>query len=614
MILGGVVYHDPARRMGVEVVRAMAGGRSDAAEPAWVGCGPFGVFVTGSGQAPVEHPAVVLAADADLLNLTELQGLTGREDLAGVIARLYEREGAEAVRRLRGGFALALWDRGSRQLLLAVDQFGIRRLHYAVTPEGFAFASRASALLALPGTRREAEPTSLYHYLNLGFVPAPRSIFPGIFRLPPGHQLIVRDGRPQPSRYWDLTYTERPLSVDESAAATARLAQASVALALEGASPKATGAFLSGGTDSSTVLGLMRKLTGERVNAFSIGFQEERYNELDHAELAARHFDAAHYVHVVTPAEALAALPSLVEAYDEPFGNDSAIGTLLCARLARSCGVTRLLAGDGGDEIFGGNQRYATDHLFARYQRIPGVLRRGLVEPVLLSLREVGLVGKAQRYIRRANIPNPRRFYFYELFFAQDGQALLDPEFVRALEPDAPWALIEEHFRRAPATAELNRLLYLDMKLAIGDNDLLKVTRTGEVAGVDVRFPFLDLPLVEFTATWPARFKVRGVEKRYLFKRAFRPLLPPATLAKRKHGFGVPTSAWLKTHAGFAALAQDSLRGPDCRVRPYFRAGAIEQLFALHAQDPTPFYGGILWGLLMLELWHRRHLSPGVTA
>ncbi len=614
MIFGGLVYHDPARRMGAEVARALAGSRSDAGQPAWISSGPFGLVVAGAGPAPADHPTAILAADADLLNLTELQDLTGQGELTGIIAGLYEREGAEAVRRLRGGFALALWDRASRQLLLAVDHFGIRRLHYTVTPEGLAFASRVASLVALSGARREAEPNSLYYYLNLGFVPAPRSIFPGVLRLPPGHRLILRDGRPQSSRYWDLAYTERPLSVDEGVAATVRLAQASVGLALEGASPKTTGAFLSGGTDSSTVLGLMRKLTGERGNAFSIGFHEERYNELEYAELAARHFDAAHYVHMVSPADGLAALPDLVEAYDEPFGNDSAIGTLLCARLARSCGVTRLLAGDGGDEIFGGNQRYATDHLFARYQRIPALLRRGLLEPALRSLPEAGLVGKAQRYIRRANIPNPRRFYFYELFFAQDGQSLLAPEFMRVLEPDAPWALIEEHFRGAPARAELNRLLYLDMKLTIGDNDLLKVTRTGEMAGVDVRFPFLDLPLVEFTSTWPARLKVRGVEKRYLFKRAFRELLPPATLAKRKHGFGVPTSSWLKTHAGFAALAHDSLRGSDCRVRQYFRPGALEQLFGLHAQDPTPFYGGILWNILMLELWHRRHLSPEVSA
>lgn len=614
MILGGLVYNDPSRRMEPELARSMAGGRPPAAEPTWTGCGSFGVFVRGCGPVLSETPAVVLAAQADLLNLAELEDITGQQGLPGVIGALYERDGIEMMRRLRGGFALALWDRASRQLLLASDQFGIRRLYYAVTPTGFAFASRAAALPVLSAAQRAVEPSSVYHYLNFGFVPAPRSIYAGVVRLAPGERLIVRNGRPQSSRYWDLAYTERPQSAVESAATTARLAEASVALALDGSSAKTTGAFLSGGTDSSTVLGLMRKVTGERVPAFSIGFEEERYDELEYAELAARHFDATHYVHVVTPDEALAALPELVEGYDEPFGNDSAIGTLLCARLARSCGVTRLLAGDGGDEIFGGNQRYATDHIFARYQRLPAAFRRGLLEPMLRILPEVGPVGRARRYVRRASIPNPRRFYSYEFFFAQEGHSLLAPEFIRNLEADAPWALVEEHYHRVAARAELNRLLYLDMKLAIGDNDLLKVTGTADLAGVAVRFPFLDVPMVEFTATWPAHFKVRGTEKRYLFKRAFRPLLPAATLAKRKHGFGVPTSSWLKTHAGFVALAQDSLLGPHSHVRPYMRAGALEQLFTLHQKDATPFYGSILWSLLMLELWHRRHLATGVAA
>jgi asparagine synthase (glutamine-hydrolysing) len=614
MILGGLVLADPSRRMEPGVMRAMTGSPAHAGEPTWVGCGPFGVFVRGSGPVLSETPAVVVAAHADLVNLTELQDLTGEEGLPGVIARLYERDGVEAMRRLRGGFAVALWDRATRRLLLAVDQFGIRRLYYASTAMGLAFASRASALTPLSPARHGVDVSSAYYYLNLGFVPAPRSIFAGVARLAPGHRLMTRNGQAEVSRYWDLTYTERSASAAESAETTVRLASAAVGLALEGASAKTTGAFLSGGTDSSTVLGLMRRLTGERVPAFSIGFEDERYDELKYAELAARHFDAAHYVHVVTAEEALAALPALVEGYDEPFGNDSAIGTLLCARLARSCGVTRLLAGDGGDEIFGGNQRYATDRIFARYQLVPALFRRGLLEPALRLFPEVGLVGKAQRYVRRASIPNPRRFYSYEFFFAQEGHSFLAPEFVRTLEADAPWALVEEHYHRVAASAELNRLLYLDMKLAIGDNDLLKVTGTADLAGVAVRFPFLDLPMVEFTTTWPARFKVRGTEKRYLFKRAFRPLLPAATLAKRKHGFGVPTSSWLKTHAGFVALARDTLLAPDCRVRTYMRSGALEQLFALHKQDATPFYGSILWSVLMLELWHRRHLSAGASA
>jgi asparagine synthase (glutamine-hydrolysing) len=274
--------------------------------------------------------------------------------------------------------------------------------------------------------------------------------------------------------------------------------------------------------------------------------------------------------------------------------------------------VTRLLAGDGGDEIFGGNERYRTDRLFARYGLIPEFARRRLLEPLLFRLPGGGpLAGRAQRYVRRATLPNPRRFYSYEFFFVDDEAGLLHPDFRAAVAADLPHRVTQARYERVRASAELNRLLYLDLKLTIGDNDLFKVTRTAELAGVGVRFPLLDLALVEFTGTLPVHFKVRGLEKRYLFKQAFADLLPPETLTKRKHGFGVPTSVWLRSHRAFGDFARDVLLSERARQRGYFRPGAIERLFALHAAEPSPYYGTVLWTVLMLELWHRRHLEAG---
>jgi asparagine synthase (glutamine-hydrolysing) len=271
------------------------------------------------------------------------------------------------------------------------------------------------------------------------------------------------------------------------------------------------------------------------------------------------------------------------------------------------------MAGDGGDEIFGGNERYRTDQIFARYGRVPAPIRR-LLEPVLGALPQgmPGIIGKAQRYVRRANIPNPRRFYSYEFHVAQHASEMLEPGFLRTCVPDGPWQVLESHFGRVQARSELNRLMYLDLKLTIGDNDLFKVTRTAELGGVAVRFPFLSVPLVEFTGTLPPSFKVRGLEKRYLFRRTFRSLLAPETLAKEKHGFGVPTAEWLKRHPGMRELARDTLLSARTAQRGYFKAGVLEGLFAQHAaDDKTPFYGDILWSLLMLELWHRRHADRG---
>jgi asparagine synthase (glutamine-hydrolysing) len=568
-----------------------------------------GLFAT--GQACLERSDTVwVAADADLLNLDELRAFSGLgEAKGGLLTRLYELEGPGFLRRLRGAFSIVLWDRRQRSLLLAVDHFGLRRLYYAVGGDGIAFASRIAAVRAAPGQESSIEPAAIFNYLNFGFIPAPRTPYTGIWRLPPGHVLQAQGGCVRLAPFWDMTYGEGRQREDRAAAAVYRLSHQAVQDAFGRDNPKETGAFLSGGTDSSTVVGLMTRLAGEPVHCFSIGFHEDRYDELRYAELAARQFGALHHTRIIKAEDALEALPDLVDAYDEPFGNNSAIGTFLCARMAREHGIRRLLAGDGGDEIFGGNERYRMDRIFARYSRVPAAIRHGLLEPALLHLPAgmPGILGRAQRYVRRANIPNPRRFYSYEFHVAQNAETLLQDDFRRRVSMDAPWQVLEEYFARPRATSELNRLMYLDLKLTLGDNDLFKVTRTAEIAGIAVRFPFLALPLVEFTGSLPGKFKVRGTEKRYLFKQAFRSLLPAEILAKRKHGFGVPTAEWLRSHRGIREVARDTLLDRRTAQRGYFRPGALERLFAEHAAETTPFYGDIIWSLLMLELWHRRH-------
>jgi asparagine synthase (glutamine-hydrolysing) len=610
-VIGGLIRHDPAEPLAPAALSDMMGRAGGG--PTWTAHvrGSVGFFSSLGPRSLASSEGAWLVADTDLGNARELSRLGGEGDEPALLARLYEREGTAFLRRLRGAFALALWDPQQRQLVLAVDHFGIRRLAYAVHPGGIAFASRVTALRAATGSPSALDPAAIYAYLNFGYLPAPVTPFVGVHRLPPGHVLVVRDGQTRLERYWDVTYAPVPQSRHEAAVALDRVTEAAVAGALGGRTSKETGAFLSGGTDSSTVVGLMARVSGEKVNAFSIGFGEAAYNELEYAAIAARHFGATQYTRLVSAADALEVLPRLVDAYDEPFGNNSAIATYFCAQLASETGVRTLLAGDGGDEIFGGNERYTTDWIFNRYQLLPRVVRRALLEPVLRHVpREARhVLGRARRYVERANVPNPRRFYHSEFFFAREGERVLSPDFRAAVDPETPYAVLEEHYRHATASEELDRLLYLDLKLTIGDNDLLKVTRTCEVAGVEPRFPLLDPRLVELTATWPARFKVRGLEKRHLFRHAFRPLLPAETLAKRKHGFGVPTSAWMKKDRRFGDFVRDVLLAPRVRERGYFRDGAIAELLRLHAEDTTPYYGDILWTVLMLELWQRRHVD-----
>ena len=608
-IVGGIVYGDPTRRSDLDVLSALLPGAADLAQARRIDVAGAVLAAVGPG-AVSEHVAEgALVADLDLTNLGDLPGISEGMTPARCLQQLYAQHGSAFATRLRGAFAIALWSPTQRRLVLVGDRFGFRRVYYAVTEQGVAFGSRVKSPLALSGCPRELDPDAVYAYLNFGTVPAPQSIYRAVRRLAPGQALVWENGRMKLEQYWEVAYGERSLGRVAAARATYGQTEKAVRQTLGDLDPKHTGAFLSGGTDSSTVVGLLSRLTGERVLAFSIGFQETRYNELEYAELAAKHFDAAHYTKIVTADEALGCLPDIVTAYDEPFGNNSALPSYLCALHARETGVKVLLAGDGGDEIFGGNERYRRESILARYRRIPTVLRRSLIEPVVrrFSAEAPSLPGKARRYVERASMPNPERFYSTEFFVNQHRDRLLHPDFLAATTPDWPLLVARRHFEAASGAAELNRLLHVDLKITLADNDLFKVVRTAEAAGVGVRFPLLDHSLVEFMATLPVSFKVRGAEKRYIFKEAFAGLLPERILAKVKHGFGLPTSDWLKQHKGFRELGRDVLLSTRSRQRGYFASGAVEELFRLHEADQTPFYGDILWNILMLELWHDRH-------
>jgi len=593
--VAGVVHRDPARPVRVPA----APGHLSAP----------GLLLRGAGErSRVEAGAdALLVGDLDVSNLDQMLAGTGGGSAAEAVGRLYRREGIAFLARLRGAFALAAWFPAERRLLLAADRFGIRRIYYACTAEALSFGPRTTDVLGLADVPDDLDPDAVYAYMSFGTVPAPQSMYRAVRRLPSGHVLVWSDGSLSVAPYWDLAYAERPRPLPLAAAEMVRYTEEAVGQALLETSLKTTGAFLSGGTDSSTVVGLMTRLTGEQVNTFSIGFREQRYDELEYARLAARHFGAAHYTQLVTADDAFACLPDLVAGYDEPFGNNSAVPTYLCARLARDNGMERLLAGDGGDEIFGGNERYRKAQILARYGVIPGPVRRRIIEPLLRALPAGGgtVLGKVQRYVARASQPNPDRFYSSEFLFVQERDRLLDAGFRSLVAPDWPLQVARRHFRTVRAESELDRLLYLDLKITLADNDLLKVSRAAEMAGISVRFPLLDHPLVEYTATLPSRYKVHGTEKRYLFKRAFASLLPREILSKKKHGFGLPISDWLKYHQPFRELARDVLLSARTRQRGYYAPGALEWLFDQHQADSTPYYGDILWTLLMLELWHR---------
>ena len=572
------------------------------------------------GGAFYENGAVAVAFDGVIYNARDLTREFSAQptDSAHLIALIYERHGLDLFTKLNGPCAVCIVDKCTARVAVATDRFGIQPVVYLADGARLACAPRIRELLAVPGIDPgEIDPGSLVDYLNLSAVPSPRTIYRNVKKLPPGYLLTVeaRDLTPRLTRYYDIDYTDAALGereVLERLPAGIEEAVATITSA-EAASGRRVGAFLSGGTDSSTITGMIKKVAGS-VKTFSIGFDEPGYNELDYARIAARHFGAEHYEFMVTPEDVLQTLDRLMDVYDEPFGNASAVPTFFCARLAREHGVDTLLAGDGGDEIFGGNERYAAGKVFSVYHRIPAFLRKGLIEPLVsLTPSAHPVIDKGKSYIRRANTPQPDRFFSYNPVAALGVENIFSPDFLRQAHGHDPAAWARELWDAVGTNDELNRLLYLDMKFTITDNDLRKVSGMTELAGARVAYPFLDHRLVDFAAGIPAGLKVKGKHLRYIFKEALRDFLPSEIIVKKKHGFGLPIGVWIRTKENVASFVRETLLDPSCTIRPYLRYGFLDGLFCLHRETGAAFYGDFIWHLMMLELWHRKAARAGAV-
>src|SRR5712691_3287077 len=573
-------------------------------------------------QQVADIPGVRIAADAELLNRPELTSRlkSGDFDPAGLtsaelLARLYREHGVSFIGLLDGVFSFALWDEENRRLLLAIDRLGVNSLYWRKEGDRILFASRAGAILGAQEAPAAVNPAALVQYMLFSAVPAPIAIYQGIEKLRPGFCLIYEAGQIRQTRYWDLQYRESDnRNVAHWAHEVREGMRAAVQNHLTGVDPEKTGAYLSGGTDSSSVVAFMNERHSP-VNTYSIFFAEALYSEIGFARTTAEHFHANHHELSLTSRDAYDSIPKIMEYYDEPFSNSSAIGAYHCARMARESGVTTLLAGDGGDELFAGNERYATDKRFALYQLAPAWLRKGFIEPFAAHLpQNESCLSLPRRYVRRANIPLPRRIFSYHLLLSTPPEEMFEPGLLESVPPETWLNVPEEHFRSAAADNDLNRLLYLDVKMTLADNDLRKVLGTAEMAGVRARFPLLDYRLAELSGRVPSALKMRGFEKRFIFKEAMKTILPHNVLYKKKHGFGVPVALWFLQDPRLEALVVDVLTDSRTRQRGYFRPSFLDHLLKLHRGKDAHFYGEILWYLIALELWHRQHLERSLES
>ena len=520
----------------------------------------------------------------------------------------YVAEGSDFLQHLGGDFALALVDDRVGSVVLAIDRMGVRNLVYEESAATLIFGSTSDVLLAHPLARGTIDPQSIYDYVYFHMIPAPATAYREHARLRPGHALIFESGRVTTRSYWQIRFSEPAHGKVEDFKPAFRAAL--TAGVTECASAQRCGTFLSGGTDSSTITGVLGAVAGAPARTYSIGFAAEGYDEMEYARITARHFATEHHEYYVTPDDVVRVIPILAAAYDQPFGNASAVPTYYCARMAQADGIMRLLGGDGGDELFGGNSRYAKQHQLALYERIPALLRRGVLEPLLLGMpgtNAVPIVRKARSYVEQARLPMPARYESYNLLERVGPRNLFDGEFLAQIDQDRPHARLHEAYHASHATSLINRLLALDLEFTLADNDLPKVTRTCDLAGIDVAFPLLREPVVELSATLPPDFKLRGTRLRYFFKEALRDFLPPETITKTKHGFGLPAGLWLRDHAPLRELANDALG--SLRRRGIFRGEFLDELLARRLREHPGYYGTLLWILMMLELWFEQR-SP----
>ncbi|MDD5034233.1 MAG: asparagine synthase-related protein [Methylococcaceae bacterium] len=553
-----------------------------------------GIFVCTKGQ--------IRWKDSGLAELAEQQGS------AQALYEAYQRDDIQLLDLLSGSFVLAIVNVHTHRTLIAIDRLGIESLFYSVRQGQLIFSSNARAIQCHPAADGGIDPQAIYDYLYFHMVPSPRSIFNGVEKLMPGQYLLFEGQQLIKEFYWQPQYVENTRStLTQLKSSFFDILQSSVARASTGSR---TGAFLSGGTDSSTVSGMLRKIAGKSVETYSIDFNAEGFDETEYARLAAKHFDTHPHEYYLTPDDVVEAIPLIAAAYDEPFGNASAVPAYYCAKMARADGLDTLLAGDGGDELFGGNERYATQRIFEYYQLIPKIFRKYLIEPAIFNLPlvdRIRLISKAQGYIKQSNTPLPDRLENYNFLNRIPVGDIFSPEFLATINVDEPLDLLRQTYRRAQTQSSLNRMLYLDLKFTLADNDLRKVSRMCELAQIQVNYPLLDEELLQFSNELPTSLKLRGLKLRYFFKHALRDFLPPEIITKTKHGFGLPFGIWMNTHAPLRELSQRNLHSLSQRgiVRPEF----IQEIQRLHGEYPN-YYGVMIWILMMLEQWFQSQGKP----
>jgi asparagine synthase (glutamine-hydrolysing) len=589
-----------------------------ASGPAGLGIQRLRVVDIEGGDQPLynEDRTVAVVLNGEIYNFRELRR---RLEAAGhrfrtegdteTIVHLYEEEGVDCVRSLEGMFAFALWDESRQRLLVARDRVGKKPLFYSLHAGTLSFASELRALLQNDEIPRDVDEQALDCYLAYGYIPAPLSAFRAVRKLPPATSMVYEGGRVTLERYWQLDYGHKHAIADARELHAPLRETLSRAVRRRLVADVPLGAFLSGGIDSSAVVAAMARETSEPVRTFSIGFDSERFDELEHARLIAERFGTEHEELQVRP-DAISIAPRIARHYGEPFADSSAIPSFYLAEMTRRH-VTVALNGDGGDESFAGYTRYAANVLGARLERVPMPLRRlgaGLAARLPESAEEQSVRNRVRRLGGSLGLDGPARYERYvSLFDSTQRARLYSDEYRAALGgTDVVAEAIAEPWREASGSDRLDQLLEVDVRTYLPGDLLTKIDIATMAHSLEARSPFLDPEMMQFAAAIPAPMKLQGMEKKVILRDALRAWLPDSILDRPKQGFSVPLAEWLR--GDLREYSRDVLLDQASFSKARFRPGAVQELLDGHLAGQD--HSQRIWALLMLEQWRAEVLEP----
>jgi len=523
------------------------------------------------------------------------------------IVHAYDQYGSNCPKYLRGMFAFAIWDERTQELFLTRDRVGKKPILYAEVNGQLVFGSEFTALLQHPDISREIQPEAIDAYLSFMCVPAPLTAYRSIRKLEPGHWLRWRKGEITIERYWQPDFSQKlDISEEEAGERAIEILRDSVKVRLMSEVP--LGAFLSGGIDSSAVVALMAQESNEKVKTFSIGFEEQDFSELHHARRVAEWVGADHHEFIVRP-DAVEILPLLVEHYGEPYADSSAVPTYYVARETRKH-VTVALNGDGGDESFAGYERYAAMQLAENYRKVPEFVRKSVKVGVgLIPTSELGRsrLRSGKRFLEAASLPKVDRYLrWMSIFDAAAKSSLYSDAFKSETTSGYAKSLLEPWFVRSNGSGFVDASLLADLMTYLPNDLLVKVDIATMAVSLEARSPFLDHHVIEFAASLPEKFKLRGLTTKYLLKKVLRKLLPSENLDRRKMGFGVPIGHWFR--GKMQPFLREVVLSEKALNRGLFRPETVRQLVDQHTEGKRD-YSHQLWTLLMLELWFQRFID-----